>query len=246
MAAWSTVGFAIVLVGLAVLFTILRRRGGADPTHDGYRATTVTRVAKVTRAVAFLFVAVSTVGAASEVAANSFSPMVRVTLPVREFWPATPAGVELYNQHAQVVGGGFTQAVVSVHGLDLATRIWLTAGTLLQCAVGVIVGLLIADLCLGVLNKTLFRPGLIRGIRRIAVTVLAGGIAWQLCHLVGGNLAARQVLGASGQDIGLPTAGFAWDINFWPIGAAMVLFVLAAAFRHGGMVPKDAAGRTGG
>jgi len=231
----------------------LAKKRGADP-----EATEGHKVAKVTRIVALLVAATCAFGGLSNTFATLWGPDVTVQLPVTQFWPAIPAGVDIQTPLATVVAGGFTQAAVSVNGLDTFARLWLAGAALLQALVGVTVGLIIARLCMAVLNKTLFGAKLIRGIRQVAGVVLLGGLGWQACQIVGGTLASQQVLGASGwsidqatvgagwsdlhQIMGLPSVVTSWEVNFWPVGVALAIFVLAELFRQGSKVQQEVAG----
>lgn len=252
MATWWTVVVVILLLGVGLMVYFARNKG-ADP-----QATEGLKAAKVTRIVALLVAMTFAVGGLSTSFATLWGPDVTVQLPVEQFWPAIPAGVDLQTPLATVVAGGFTQATVSVNGLDTPARLWLAGAALLQALVGVTAGLIIARLCTAVLQRTLFGPQLIRGLRQVAGVVLLGGLGWQACQIVGGTLASEQVLGATSwsidqatvgadwtdlhQIMGLPSVVTSWEVNFWPIGGALAIFVLAELFRQGNKVQKEVAG----
>ncbi len=56
------------------------------------------------------------------VAGIALSPTPGIRMPVREFWPRLPASAGAEGPSAQVVSGGFTQALVEVQGLAPGTR----------------------------------------------------------------------------------------------------------------------------
>lgn len=244
---------AVGLIGVAGLLYFGTKRGKGP---DAVEATEALKIAKVTRILALLYVAGCTLGGLAQAATTLWDTNVTVDLPVEQFWPMVPETVKIQTPLASVVDGGFTQATVSVAGLDVYARLWLAGAVLLQAAMAVMVGLIIARMCVALINKTLFGANLVRGMRQVAGGVLLGGVIGQICQLVGGTLASHQVLGAtawgmSGETIawsdlhtivGMPSVAYFWELNFWPIGIALALMVVAELFRQGSKVQKDAAG----
>lgn len=182
------------------------------------------------------------------------SRTVNVTIPVQQFWPELPAGGKLLGPTAHVLSGGFTDAAVSVSGLDVAARSWLAASSLLQGATIAILAITVATLCSTVLKGQPFRPTLTRGIRVTAFAIMFGGIGWQLCSGIGRSLAAQQVLRLNSAEFtnkidfdlatitGFPSPGFDGSIDLWPIWAGLAFFALAAAFRYGERLQRDTEG----
>lgn len=253
---WS---WLLVLVVLAVVSMILfapRRNSGEPREPKDPEAIAGGKMVLATRRIAWVYVAACVLGGLVSTAETLWGNAVTVKLPVAEFWPTLPDSVTIQTPLAAVEAGGFTWATVSASGLDQQTRVMLSGAVLAQAALAVVAGLVIIKLCTSVMNKTLFGPRLIRGAQQLAGVVLLGGLVWQGCQIFGGTMAAEQVLGASawgmaGENIpwtdlhdivGLPSVAMAWEFNFWFVGAALVLMVLAELFRQGSKVQQDAAG----
>jgi hypothetical protein len=184
------------------------------------------------------------------------SNAVNVSLPVQQFWPVLPAGARITGgPTAHVVNGGFTDASVTVSGLDIAARSWLAATTLLQGATVAILAIMVATLCSTVLKNRPFRPALTLGIRTTAFAIMFGGIGWQVCSAIGRTLAAHQVLQLGSTAfpprinypgvetiMGFPSPGWDGSIDLWPIWVGLAFFALAAAFRYGERLQRDTEG----
>ena len=252
MVALSVVLVVLVLLGVISILWVAGRQSRTRVD----RPVDPTTALRVTRIVAVVYAAASVVGTFADALPNLFSPTVRVRLPVESFWPSLPSTVQLTGTTADVVGGGFNYAMVSVNGLDAATRVWLTASDVLQGATNVVIGVVVAVLCTSILRLDPFRPALTRGINLTAIAIIVGGLGWQVCDAVAGGLASAQVLGATGssldtskvdwndvrQIIGLPGVGQDWVVDFWPIWIGLTLFAVSAAFRYGQRLQQDNAG----
>lgn len=232
----------LVLIVGALIFAIRRSRGQF--------------AVKATRVIAYLYVAVAAISTVVLVVGTFVNRSIHVSLPVSEFWPQLLPGAKWDGLQAKVVGGGFSVASVEVEGLDLPTRFWLAGEQLLQGATSIVIGVVVMLLCTSVLRSTPFRPALIRGINVSAISVIVGGILWQVCGAVGGMLASGQVLKYSSGEYtqkdtqldpakiyGLPDwGGGSWTVDLWPIGIGIALLVLSAAFRYGAKLQKDTEG----
>lgn len=247
---WVSLVLVLLVLGTVALILFARRNNTHPSGIPGFRT------ARVTWFIALVVGGASVLGAFTSVGAVFSGSAVTVRLPVRQFWPALPEAVDMQTPLAVVQGGGFTQADLSVSGLDMEAGLWLAGAAVAQAAVAVVVALVIARMCTALMRGSFFAPQLVSGIRQVAVVVLVGGLGWQLCQNVGGALAARQILGAtawtlSGENvvwtdihniIGLPAVTNEWQLNLWPVGVSLALVVLAELFRHGSKVQKDAAG----
>jgi len=247
--AWWNIAIigVVVVLAIAIPIVIIRVRSAAVPG---------TAAARATRVIAVIYVVASGIGTIAIVARTLFDRSVSVLLPVESFWPTIPAGVEIDGLQAEVVGGGFTEALVDVTGLDGPTRVWLAASSLLQGATMVMIAIVIALLCTSVMRQDPFRAALPRAINVTAITIIAGGLAWQLCGAIGNGLASEQVLRSTGgsiefdqfayedynEIIGFPSIGHQWSVDFWPIWIGLALFALAAAFRYGMKLQRDTEG----
>ncbi len=231
----------VIIVG-ALIFAIRRSRGSF--------------AAKAARVIAYLYIAASVIGTATLVIGTFVNRSVHVSLPVTQFWPVLLPGAKWDGLQAKVVGGGFGVASVDVEGLDVPTRFWLAGEQALQGTTSIVIGVVVVLLCTSVLRSSPFRPALVRGINVSAITVIVGGILWQLCGAIGGMLASGQVLKYSSGEYtataksldpatiyGLPQwGGGSWTIDLWPIGIGVTLLVLSAAFRYGAQLQKDTEG----
>lgn len=251
--AFSMWSWLLVVAVLAIVALILfaGRSSVKDP-----EAVAGGGMVRATRRIAWLYVAGCVVGGLTAMVSTVWGDAVTVKLPVQEFWPTLPGTVTIDTPLATVESGGFTWANVSVSGLTIANRLMLAGAVVAQSALAVGAGLVIIKLCTSVMNKTLFVPALVKGVQIVAGVVFLGGTIWQACQIFGGSMAAEQVLGAtawelSGETIawtdihnivGMPSVAYFWEFNFWPIGVALVLMVLAELFRQGSKVQKDTAG----
>jgi len=247
----AIVVFVVVIGGIAT--TLILRRSPRDRAGVGVESLAAVRV---TRVVAIAYAVASAIGTVNGALRSLFDISVNVNLPVQQFWPSLPATVQIDGTHAQVVSGGFDQAVVAVSGLDATARGWLAAGDLLQGATNVMIGVVVAILCTSVIRQDPFRLALTRGLNLTALVIIIGGLGWQICDAVAGGLASEQVLGATSwsldtakvgwddirQIIGLPGVGHNWTVNFWPIWVGLALLTLSAAFRFGQKLQKDTQG----
>jgi hypothetical protein len=210
-------------------------------------ASTGFLIARLTRVIAVVYLLLAAAGTANAVVQKFISDVVSVTMPVQQFWPSLPSTVQLHGVSASVVGGGFSAARVEVVGLDGVARAWLAAGELAQGLTTVLLGVVVVILCGAVIRQDPFRPALTRAITVAAIGIIVGGVAWQICFVIGGGLASNQVLGITGwdydtaqidwdivQDVtGLPHASNEWTVDFWPVAIGLTLLALAAVFRYG-------------
>lgn len=247
---WSWL-LVILVLGIVVLVLFGGRRGPKDPD-----AVAGSGMVRATRRIAWLYVAFCIVGGLIAAGVTLWGREVEVRLPVAEFWPTLPANITLETPLAAVQSGGFSWAQVSVSGLGMETRLMLTGAIVVQGILAVVAGLVIINLCTAITNQTFFVPQLVKGVQQLAGVVLLGGMLWQGFEIFGGSMAAEQVLGATAwrqtaetivwtdihNIVGMPGIGYAWEFNFWPIGASLVLMVVAELFRQGSRVQKDAAG----
>ena len=181
---------------------------------------------------------------------------VPLSLPVYTFWPVLPPGASITGgPTAQVTGGGFVSAQVSVSGLDGATRAWLAGSTLLQGSTIIMIAVVVMTLCSTLLRNEPFHAAVTRGMRRLGFTIIVGGLGWQVCSGVGESLASSQVLqlgSAALQNpvtwddinmiIGFPQPTPHLQVDFWPIWVGLAMLVLAAAFRYGERLQRDTDG----
>ncbi|MDQ1544109.1 MAG: hypothetical protein QOK08_1747 [Actinomycetota bacterium] len=244
-------GLLIFLAVMGTVTAIAVRGRGNRPAFSGVPS------ARITRIIAVLYSLVAAIGTVITVLQTLLSSRVSVSMPVQQFWPSLPSAVkEVQGVSAHVAGGGFSTAHVDVTGLDAAARTWLAAGELVQGSTTVLIGVVVVILCTSVIRQNPFRPVLMRGISFSAFGILIGGLVWQICGVVGGNLASNQVLGVNGWGldtanvrwddihnlIGLPEASHEWNIDLWPLWIGLSLLAVSAVFRYGHRLQKETDG----
>lgn len=211
----------------------------------------------LTRWVAIAYVVIAGGATIYRLAEIAMSPNLRISMPVQEFWPQIPASAGVEGPTAQVVSGGFTEALVEVQGLASGTRWLLGAGELLQGIAALFIGAAVISMCNGHLKNSSFRPALVKWFSAAAVVIVVCGLAWQVLEGIAGLQASEQVLGVVGAHwdtasmgreslndiIGqLEPSGFALQVNFWPLWAGLGLFTTAQIFKRGLEMQKDTAG----
>lgn len=245
------VGIAVpIIVVLVAIFAAVL----AAPLFD---KKTRGREVGLTRGVAVAYVVIAGASTIYGFAENLMAPSLLVKMPVEEFWPSLPPGASVQGTTAQVVSGGFTQALVEVQGLATGTRWLLGATTLLQGIAAIFVGAAVISMCNGYISKTTFRPVLVKWFTVTAAVIVVCGLGWQVTESIAGMQASTQVLGFDGSQfrtdateredlheiVGIPRAVYLeLNINFWPIWAGLGLFSTAQIFKRGLEMQKDTAG----
>ena len=175
---------------------------------------------------------------------------IPIRLPVQQFWPQIPEGVEVLDgPTAQVTGGGFTHAEVDVLGLGWDVRVWLAAGYLTQGLVSAAIAAAVYRLSVRFDRWGSFQPCLTKAVRLAGIAVMVGGLVWQICFSIAGSMASQQTLvytAWGGPREASPTingpindgpigVGAAPDfsIDFWPILVGIALLAASAALRYG-------------
>lgn len=211
----------------------------------------------LTRWVAIAYVVITAGATVYRLLEIAMSPSLRISMPVQEFWPRLPASAEVSGPTAQVVSGGFTQALVEVQGLASGTRWLLGTSELLQGVATIFIGAAVISMCNGHLKKASFRPVLVKWFSAAAGVIVVCGLAWQVLAGIAGLQASRQVLGVAGAQwdrasmgretlndiIGqLEPSAFDLEVSFWPLWAGLGLFTMAQIFKRGLKIQKDTAG----
>ncbi|HEY2644289.1 MAG TPA: hypothetical protein VGI56_11110, partial [Galbitalea sp.] len=147
----------------------------------------------------------------------------------------------------------FDHATLDLGALGADARIWLALGHLLAGATFVAVGVTLAILCRRVGQGDPFTELATRALRATGVTVLVGGLLWQVCLQLGQRLAIADVFGVkAGQwmnnvkgitpdSVYWPGASGDFGIDLWPIGVGLALFALATVFRYGQKLERERA-----
>lgn len=195
------------------------------------------------------------IGAIIAVISALMSPELSITVPVREFWPELPSGITTDGPTATLMSGGFTELNGQVEGLDVPTRILWAISQVLWALVPGSIAALIAIACSHLLKGRAFTEVLARLAMTTAVIVAVGGFAAQILGDIAGSLAATQLLEISSAswtgdfpgvedplEAWMPMQGFNLTLAFWPLAAGLGLAALAAMFRFGDRLQRDADG----
>lgn len=241
---------AIVLPGTVALVIVASRASRRSGNGEA--------VVGMTMWIARIWVVVCIAGAVIAGLAPLITKQVEVTFPVQTFWPALPEGASIGGTSATLTGGGFTQATALVAGLGWPARACLAASQLLWWLVPGAIAALIAIACRRLLGGKPFAPAVARTALLTAVVVALGGVAAQVLGDIASSMAAHEVLGWTsgaydppsgapvdpGFDLGdyVPRPGLMIEFPFWPIAAGLAFAALAAIFRHGGRLQRDAEG----
>lgn len=229
-------------------FARMRRRTFA-PAPEVTRGRGLLRTTGV---IAVIYALADVIGMLAQVIGKLAGASVEVAMPVATFWPSLkPSVVIEQGPTASVAGGGFDNATVSVKGLDFAARAWLAGGDALIGATFLAIAIVIAMLCFELLGGKPF-GGILPRIMSIAATaILIGGLGWQVCYAIGGNMASQQVLTVTGWSIadkdvaagvsetGWPAPTQDFTVSLWPVLIALALAAVGIAFRYGGQVQRD-------
>lgn len=206
---------------------------------------------RVTLLFAFLWGAVTAVATVVAVLDDLTAQDVGVSTPVAQFYPKVNPTLKLDGATATLTGGGYDHATFSISGLHWDARLLLACGVLLQGATAVLIAAALVVLCSRVAAGRPFAPAVARAIKLSGITVLLGGLLWQVCFQWGQYLALRQafqitsgewmnnVAGITPTSVSWPHVAGGYTIDFWPIGIGLALFALAAVFRYGAGVELE-------
>lgn len=144
-----------------------------------------------------------------------------------------------------LVNSGYQTAWVEVSGLPLGARWLLYIETALPALTSIAIGIAVAWLSIMLLRGRPFTRALPHVIGAAAVAVVIGGVGGQVAGAFGRTatveyLGAREVTG--GDDGSGPYPGlslFTMNLDFAPIGWALGLALVAAAFQIGVRMQKD-------
>ena len=237
----------LLLVGVAVaalIFLFARARKSRSPGDP-------TPIVNLTLVVAAFYSAMCVLGVVVGFVSTMMTPAVTMTVPVQQYWPLPMPGVEVTaGPTAEVIGGGFTAAQLTLENLSPTVRILWASGQALGTLVPAVVAALIALVCFQLLRGAAFAPVVARAAILTAGVVLVGGLGTQLLCDIAGSMASSEALNVVAAEwtgypddwdihtaLPQPTVGI--SVDFWPIGAALGFAALAAVFRYGGILQRD-------
>lgn len=177
---------------------------------------------------------------------------VGVTAPIAPLPIRLDEGVELHGLRAAILSGGFDQVTVQASGLSLPTLLVLLAAAVLSSGTLIGVCLVVDRLARSLGEGDPFALGG-KALQRAAWIVLIGGMLSSMLGDLGRWLASTDLFWVEGAswsgeagsltELGWPEAApFSLTIPFWPLGAGMVLALLAGVFRYGRQLRRDTAG----
>lgn len=135
---------------------------------------------------------------------------------------------------------------------------WLAAAQLCQGTMVIAIGISIAVLASRLICGDPFGRVLSRTAFSTNAAIGVGGILWQLCSCRGGQLVSAQMITVSGwrindrnlasnnlagnnvSEIGWPFPADGFNVDLWPIGAALAIVAIGIAVRYGETLQSDA------
>jgi hypothetical protein len=181
---------------------------------------------------------------------------VTVTAPVVPMKPYLAEGIVLdHGPLATIVSGGFDRVTVTATGLGIGARLALLASLLVGSATTIAVSIVFIRLARSLRTGDPFAVGS-RALLATAWIVLIGGAVGALLGDLGGAFASNDLFEYSGATLPAnwgPTDAIAdhgwpepvmltFTIPWWPLGVGLVLALLAAVFRYGERLRRDAEG----
>ena len=243
MAGLGLVVLILGAVALVVIPFLLAQRGGPF-------------VLKVVRAGGVIY-AVLTLA----VTAGTVIPLAggdaQVSVPLHSDPVVIPKNVTFSSgPTALITGGGVDRATLSITHLGIPTRVLLIGAALAVAAVSVVIALSLSRIASTTLRGAPFVPGAARLVTVAAIAIAVGGTASAVLQQWGEWSAgqdalsvtawtARHVTDASTtlSQLGWPEpASFALQIPFLPLLLGVGLAALAAVFRAGERLQRDAEG----
>lgn len=204
------------------------------------------------RLLAWIITVLLLVVGAVGLALNLASPSVTMDVPYSNVWPMPMPGVTIESSGASIEGSTTAVAQLTLSGLSPAPRILWAIGQLLSVLLPASVAFLVARAAGQMKAGAPFAPVLVRTIQICAVVILGAGVLGPLLTDVAGSVASNEALVFGASMTGYPDTWTVQDalpqpavlvtLDLWPIGVAVALFVLSAAFRYGARLQKETEG----
>lgn len=242
--------FLIVMSVLAVGLLAMVSAVMAAVIHSG------SRLPKIAEVLGYVVVVVTTLSALASGYPLIDGGPVTVTAPVTPMKPYVAEGIVLdHGPLATIVSGGFDRVTVTATGLGIGARLALLASLLVVAATTVAVSAVFIRLARSLRTGDPFAVGS-RALLATAWIVLIGGAVGALLGDLGGAFASRDLFEYYGAtlpatwsstdeivDHGWPeSAMLTFTIPWWPLGVGLILALLAAVFRYGEKLRRDAEG----
>jgi hypothetical protein len=241
MSAIAVILILLVLVSIPALLLVGAMRGGAA-------------LSRLVMVLAVLVIAATSIATIAQIVALFNGGNVTLAVPVQPVEVKVPAGVKLeIPPVATFASANFQQVQVVAHGFSLNTSLLLAAGWLCGALTIIAICIVVLRLSRGLAAADPFGVGAtalsalawIVLVGWTAATVLgelgAAGASWDLFWVAGYTLPEGWTDGLDGH--GWPSAGGGGiNLPLEPLGAALLLALLAAVFRHGERLRRDADG----
>lgn len=237
----STVALGLLAVVSAVMAAVI---------HSG------SRLPKIAEVLGYVVVVATTIGAVASAYPLVAGGPVTVTAPVTPMKPYVAEGIVLdHGPLATIVSGGFNRVTVTATGLGIGARLALLASLLVAAATTIAVSVVFIRLARSLRTGDPFAVGS-RALLATAWIVFIGGAVGALLGDWGGAFASSDLFEYSGAtlpanwsstdmivDHGWPEpVMLSFTIPWWPLGVGLVLALLAAVFRYGEKLRRDAEG----
>lgn len=198
-------------------------------------------IARVTLWIARAWLVIAIIGVVATVANGVAGHLAHLALPLEPYDPKLPL-----DGGGQLAVTNMDSVTADISGLSVGAKVSWILGRALYWLVPGAVALLVATTCKQMLKGRAFAPQVSRLVMITAVIVLVGGSAASVLTDMAGGLAAQEIArqidenATSGHE--WPHSAFGVSLPVWPIGAGLVLAVLAALFRYGADLERDSDG----
>lgn len=204
-------------------------------------------VLRWTYLVAWLWVVGWAIGTVATVATDLAGSAITIDLPINAGWSPLGASGHVDGALANLSDGTVTNLHVTAGDPVAAARWWYAVGHLLVGVGNVFCALAVLALVREVRSSAPFAATLSRMITQVAVVVMVAGIGSEIALDVGAVSVIESVFGSwsgslresatidpgSGTLVGVPQGWGIHGPDLWPIGAGLVLLVLARLVRVG-------------
>ncbi|MGM1017833.1 MAG: hypothetical protein ACQEW8_09880 [Actinomycetota bacterium] len=169
---------------------------------------------------------------------NFSNPTVSLDLDVFVEWPAAlPCAEEDWPETTQLVCASMDSTNATVSGIGAGVRTLLFVSQVLGFILIATPAALIAVVSARARQGKPFDRIVIRALFVSAVAIVVTGIGGDVLGQVGRTLVAREVI-----DPEYLSPAFTFELQLWPLPAAVALAVLAAVFRRGAALQRETEG----
>lgn len=231
------IALVLGVIAVPVLVIVAAMRGGPN-------------LPRIAAAAVYLVMAGTTLAMMGWIGALLSGGALTLTVPVEPLRPQLPAGVKLDPTPLAVISeGGFDRVSVTATGFSFDTRLTLAAAWLIGGLTVLAVSVMLLRLIKSLAAADPFSMGAKMLVASGWIVLLGGTVATAVgdigVAMASSDLFASAAVSSSGGGTGPSwpeSASFGLSLPTWPLGAALVLALLAAVFRHGEQLRRDAEG----